>query len=383
METLPIFKEKILLSPATMSGKESFYINKALADNWVAPLGPNVDEFEIALAGLLKGDSRPIAMNSGTAAIHVALRMLEVTAGDIVVCQSLTFIASAAPILYQQAEPIFIDSELETGNMCPHALEKCLNELNKKGKKPKAIIVVDLFGNSAQYDDLLTVANRYGVPIIEDSAESLGTIYKGKPCGAFGAFGVFSFNGNKIVTTSGGGALITHSSESYKRALKLITQAREPAPYYLHSEVGYNYRLSNICAGIGLGQLSILEEKINHRRKVFNSYQKNLQGVSEIFFAQEPKDQRVNKWLSVIFIDPSSNVIPDDIIQKLNEHNVEARHVWKPLHTQPLFKETSFYSIESKPISQRFFDQGVCLPSGENLNEEIIEGISQIIKSCF
>ncbi|XZF76225.1 aminotransferase class I/II-fold pyridoxal phosphate-dependent enzyme [Bacillus sp. AL-1R] len=377
-------KSRIFLSPPHMSGNEQKYIQEAFDSNWVAPLGPNVDAFEKEISSYL-GASETVVVNSGTAAIHLALSLLGVNKGDRVFCSSLTFIASANPIIYQNAEPVFIDSEPDTWNMSPQALEKALQEAYLENNLPKAAIVVNLYGQSAKFDELLTICNQYNVPIIEDAAESMGSTYKGKPSGTFGKFGIFSFNGNKIITTSGGGALVSEDIESIQRARFLSTQARDTAPYYQHSVVGFNYRMSNILAGVGRAQLQVLEDRVKTRRLIYDRYFTELSKLSGVRFMPELKGTRSNRWLTALTIDEKeAGISSTKLIEILNENNIEARHVWKPLHLQPLFKEKLYYPhSEGDHIAESLFKMGLCIPSGSNLTEEEQYRIINCIKSAF
>jgi pyridoxal phosphate-dependent aminotransferase EpsN len=351
-----------------MSGSEMKYINDAFESNWIAPLGPNVDAFEEEIASLV-GVKGAVALSSGTAAIHLALSLLNVQQGDAVFCSSLTFVASANPILYRGADPVFIDSEPDSWNMSPIALEKALKDSSLAGKLPKAVIIVNLYGQSAKMDELVFICNKYRIPIIEDAAESLGSTYKGKASGTFGDFGIYSFNGNKIITTSGGGMLISNNTEALSKARFLATQAKDPAPYYQHSEMGYNYRLSNILAGIGRGQLEVLEERVKARRLIFEIYQHELADLSMISFMPELGNTFSNRWLTVLTInEEKTSVSISELLASLESENIEARPVWKPLHKQPLFERYKYYSHSIKEsISDKLFQTGICLPSGSNM----------------
>jgi pyridoxal phosphate-dependent aminotransferase EpsN len=364
-------KSRIFLSPPHMSGNEQKYINEAFETNWIAPLGPNVDAFEKELAEYvgLKGAA---AVSSGTAAIHLALRLLDVQQGDKVFCSSLTFIASANPILYQGAEPVFIDSEPDTWNMSPLALERAMEVAKKEGKLPKAVVVVNLYGQSAKMDEILAICNHYQVPVVEDAAESLGSTYKGKKSGTFGKFGIYSFNGNKIITTSGGGMLVSDDVEALQKARFLATQARDPAPHYQHSQVGYNYRMSNIVAGIGRAQLEVLDERIKARRAIFDRYVQALGDIEGVHFMPELEGTMSNRWLTTLTIDQQMlGVTPMDIINALAEENIEARPVWKPLHLQPVFNGVTYYPHqEGWSVSDELFANGICLPSGSSMTVE-------------
>ncbi|PHC35523.1 pyridoxal phosphate-dependent aminotransferase [Bacillus toyonensis] len=363
--------KRIFLSSPHMSGKEKEYINEAFETNWIAPLGPNVDRFEEEISTYV-GSKGAVAVSSGTAAIHLALEVLEVKSGDSVFCSSLTFIASANPIKYQGAEPVFIDSEYETWNMSPIALKKAFQDAKIKGKMPKAVIVVNLFGQSAKMEEILETCNYYNVPIIEDAAESLGATYKGRQTGTLGKIGVYSFNGNKIITTSGGGMLVSDDIELLKKAKFLATQARDPVIHYQHSTVGYNYRMSNIIAGIGRAQLQVLDERVNMRREIFNQYTKGLNDMDGITFMPELEGTLSNRWLTVMLIDERKlSITPINIVQELEKENIEARPLWKPLHIQPVFKGTKYYSHrENENVSEYLYHQGICLPSGSNMTME-------------
>jgi len=369
-------KPKIWLSSPHMSGNEMRYINEAFESNWVAPLGPNVDGFENELASKLNVNS-VAALSSGTAAIHLALIILGVKLGDEVICQSFTFSATANPIIYQGATPIFIDSEMDTWNMDPELLEVAIKDRIKKGKKPKAIIVVHLYGMPAKMDEILSIANKYEIPVIEDAAEALGSMYKDQMCGSFGLMGILSFNGNKIITTSGGGALLSNNNNYIKKARFLATQARDNAPHYQHSEIGYNYRMSNIVAGIGRGQLSVLDFRVTKRRENNLFYRNSLLDSDFISFHEEP-DARFysNYWLTAIIVDNNKYGINRETIRKgLEIENIESRPLWKPMHLQPVFEN---YPNYLNGISERLFMNGLCLPSGSNLSQD---ELSEITKS--
>ena len=376
--------ERIFLSSPHMSGNEKSYIDYAFDSNWIAPLGPNVDGFEKEIAEYAQVKDAA-ATSSGTAAIHLALELLEVGKDDTVFCSSLTFIASANPILYTGATPVFIDSEESTWNMSPVALEKALKDAEQKGKLPKAVIIVHLYGQSAMLDELMAICERYGVPIVEDAAESLGSYYKGQPSGSFGKFSIFSFNGNKIITTSGGGMLISNDVEALKRARFLATQARDQAVHYQHSVVGYNYRLSNILAGVGRAQLEVLDERVLARRTVFNRYVETLGSIEGVDFMPELEDTYGNRWLTTLTLDPEKiSVTPGEIIEALAEENIEARPVWKPLHLQPLFEGNDFYAhSDEEIISEKLFERGLCLPSGSNMTEEQQARVILKIQQCL
>ena len=370
-------KKRIWLSPPHMSGNEMEYINLAYKTNWVAPLGPNVDGFERDISKLMK-IKHVAALSSGTAAIHLALIILGVKPNDEVICPSFTFSASANPICYQNATPIFIDSEKDTWNMCPELLEKAIKDRLSKGKKLKAIILVHLYGMPAKMDEIIYISNKYNIPIIEDAAEALGSMYKKQYLGTFGNIGIYSFNGNKIITTSGGGALVSNNKEYCKQAIFLSTQARDSAPHYEHSNIGYNYRLSNILAGIGRGQIKVLKERVNSRRDKFSYYKKKLES-SNISFLNELNGYFSNRWLTCILT--NSYNIRESIRINLEKENIESRPLWKPMHLQPIFKE---YPSYLNGICESLFERGLCLPSGSNLKlaeqDKIIEIILKTMK---
>ncbi len=361
-------KSKIYLSSPHMGGTEQKYINEAFATNWIAPLGPHVSGFESTLEQYLGGDVHVAALSSGTAALHLALIILGVERGDEVLCQTMTFSASANPIVYQGATPVFIDSETDTWNMCPNHLELAITDRISKGRKPKAIIAVHLYGMPFKVDEIVAISKKYEIPLIEDSAESLGSTYKNKPCGTFGDLAVLSFNGNKIITTSGGGALVSKLETQKDKAIFLATQARDNAPHYQHSEIGYNYRMSNICAGIGRGQMEVLDMHVSLRRGMHTFYA-DLFAETEwaTVFSEPGSDYFSNHWLSCIFIDTSkTGFSTEDIRIALGKENIESRSLWKPMHLQPVFENAPFYGTS---ISQGLFEGGLCLPSGSNLKE--------------
>lgn len=377
--------EKIWLSSPHMGGTELNYIQQAFDTNWIAPLGPHVNGFEKDLEDYLGHDVSVAALSSGTAALHLALILLGVTHGDEVICQSMTFSASANPIVYQGATPIFVDSEPKTWNICPNALEEAIKDRIVKGKKPKAIIMVHLYGMPAEVDAIRGIANQYEIPIIEDSAEALGSAYKGQKCGTFGDIGILSFNGNKIITTSGGGALVAHNPKIKDKAVFLATQARDAAPHYQHSHIGYNYRLSNITAGIGRGQMEVLDKHINLRRRMNTFYQEVFKEIKGITVFSEPDEYRFsNHWLSCILFD--ENILKDRNREDLRIHleldNIESRPLWKPMHLQPVFSDTPYYGGN---VAEQLFDKGLCLPSGSNLDESdktrILNKIMMFFKS--
>ncbi|WP_010497665.1 DegT/DnrJ/EryC1/StrS family aminotransferase [Paenibacillus elgii] len=374
--------QRIYLSPPHMGQEEQQWVQQAFATNWIAPLGPNVDVFEKEIAGYV-GASGALALSSGTAAIHLALRLLGVGAGDTVFCSSLTFVASVNPVVYQGAEPVFIDSEPESWNMSPQALERALSEAKRAGKLPKAVIVVNLYGQSADMDPLLDLCDQYGVPVIEDAAESLGATYKGRASGTLGRFGVYSFNGNKIITTSGGGMLVSDDLEALEKARYWATQARDPAPHYEHSEVGFNYRMSNVLAGIGIGQLHRLPERIETRRAIFAAYAEALGSMEGVEFMPEASFGSATRWLTTLTVDPQiAGTTSGDIIRALAEANIESRPVWKPMHLQPLFQGCAYYPHqEGHSVSDRLFEQGICLPSGSSLTETEQAKVIEIVKT--
>lgn len=362
--------KRIFLSSPHMSGHEQEYITDAFNTNWIAPLGPNVDAFEKETAAYV-GVNGALALSSGTAAIHLALKLVGVSAGDEVFCSSLTFAASANPIMYERAIPVFIDSEPESWNMSPIALRRAFQDATQRKRLPKAVIVVNLYGQSADFAPLLEICNEYDVPIIEDAAESMGANYKGKNSGTLGRFGIYSFNGNKIITTSGGGMLLSNDVKALAKARFWATQARDPAPYYQHSEVGYNYRMSNIAAAIGRGQLKVLAERVEARRMVFQRYYDALSPLAGIRFMPEAGFGRSNRWLTVMLVDTDkTGKTPAQLMEELARENIEARPVWKPMHLQPIFSECRYYRHGDESISDELFIKGLCLPSGSNLTLE-------------
>lgn len=369
---------KIWLSSPHMGGNELKYIHEAFDENWVAPLGPNVNGFETDLKSFLGGNVEVAALSAGTAALHLALIILGVQRDDEVLCQSFTFSASANPITYVGANPIFIDSEQETWNMCPKALEEAIIERTAKSQKPKAIIVVHLYGMPAKMDEIMAISKKYEIPVIEDAAEALGSTYKGQKCGTFGDFGILSFNGNKIITTSGGGALVCKTQEQKDKAVFLSTQARNNAPHYQHSEIGYNYRMSNISAGIGRGQMEVLESRVEARRKNHDFYMELFTDMDGVEVLTEPNsDYYSNHWLSAIMIDEEKTGFSrEDLRWKLLEDNIESRPLWKPMHRQPVFADAPYYGGK---VAEKLFDNGLCLPSGSNLSDADRERIRTVI----
>lgn len=374
-------KEKIWLSSPHMGGNEQVYVKEAFDTNWIAPLGPHVDGFEKDLAAFT-GAKHAAALSSGTSAIHLALIMLDVKAGDEVLCQSFTFSASANPIVYQGATPVFIDSEKDTWNMCPVHLRTAIAARIQKGKKPKAIIPVHLYGMPGKMTAIMEAANEYGIPVIEDAAEALGSTLDGKACGSFGDMGVLSFNGNKIITTSGGGALVSDHADYITRARFLATQARDAAPHYQHSHIGYNYRMSNVCAAIGRGQMEVLPERVAQRRANYKFYSAALNGLPGIEFLKEPAGSFSNRWLTTITVDAalSGGITRETIRLALEKDNIESRPLWKPMHLQPVFEQAPFYGDGT---SEKLFENGLCLPSGSNLDNTSLERVATIIRSLF
>ena len=373
---------RIWLSSPHIGKKEREYVSEAFDTNWVAPLGPNVNGFETDLAAFLSEGSKVAALSSGTAALHLALILLDVQTGDEVICQSMTFSASANPILYQHATPVFVDSEEDTWNMDPEILERAIKDRIAKEKKPKAIIPVHLYGMPAKMEAIMQVAEKYEIPVVEDAAEALGSSIKGKKCGSFGEMAILSFNGNKIITTSGGGALVSKNEDFIRKATFLATQARDAAPHYEHSQIGYNYRMSNICAGIGRGQMEVLSERTEQRRENFNYYHEHLNRLSGVSFVKEPEGYFSNRWLTTILIDPkeSGGVTREDVRLALEKENIESRPLWKPMHLQPVFKGYPYYGGK---VSEQLFDHGLCLPSGSNLAVSELERVIECILSVF
>lgn len=374
-------KPRILLSYVHMGGTERDWVEKAFESEWIVPLGPNVDEFEHRLEKYL-GAPNVVALSAGTAAIHLALVALGVGAGDEVICQSFTFAASANPIKYQGADPVFVDSEPDTWNMSPDALEEAIVDRKKQtGHYPKAIIPVYLYGMPAKMDEIRAIADKYGIPIVEDSAEALGSEYKGKKCGTLGNYGCLSFNGNKIITTSGGGALVCHSKEEADRVKFYATQAREQRPYYYHETIGYNYRLSNVSAGIGCGQMDVLQPHVELRRAIHKFYTKELAEIDGLSVQQNPSaDFNSNFWLSTVIIDPKTGKDPESLRQFMLDAGVETRRLWRPMHMQPVFADAPYYGDTT---CETLFDRGLCLPSGSGLKEEELSYVADKIKEFF
>lgn len=374
-------KPRILLSYVHMGGTERDWVEKAFESEWIVPLGPNVDEFEHRLEKYL-GAPNVVALSAGTAAIHLALVALGVGSGDEVICQSFTFAASANPIKYQGADPVFVDSEPDTWNMSPDALEEAIIDRKKQtGHYPKAIIPVYLYGMPAKMDEIRAIADKYGIPIVEDSAEALGSEYKGKKCGTLGNYGCLSFNGNKIITTSGGGALVCHYKEEADRVKFYATQAREQRPYYYHETIGYNYRLSNVSAGIGCGQMDVLQPHVELRRAIHDFYTKELAEIDGLSVQQNPStDFNSNFWLSTVIIDPKTGKDPESLRQFMLDAGVETRRLWRPMHMQPVFADAPYYGDTT---CETLFDRGLCLPSGSGLKEEELRYVADKIKEFF
>jgi dTDP-4-amino-4,6-dideoxygalactose transaminase len=376
-------KKKIWLSSPHMGGNEQKYVQEAFDTNWVAPLGPNVNGFEQDLVNYLGEGTKVACLASGTAALHLALILADVKQDDEVICQSFTFSASANPIVYQGAKPIFIDSEKDTWNMCPVYLEEAIKSRVSKGKKPKAIILVHLYGMPVKMDEILAIAKKYEITLIEDAAEALGSTYKGQKCGTFGELGVLSFNGNKIITTSSGGALVTKTLAHKEKAVFFATQSRDEAPHYQHSEIGYNYRMSNICAGIGRGQMEILDAHVGLRRDMHAFYVKLFQAIPEVTVFTAPNDVYVpNYWLSAITIDPKiiNGITRETLRLALEVENIESRPLWKPMHLQPIFAKYPYYGSD---VAETLFENGLCLPSGSNLTDKDRKRIAIAVKAVF
>lgn len=379
-------KKRIFLASPHMSDEEyeMEYIKEAFDTNWIAPLGANVTGFEEKMCETVGCDAA-LALSSGTAATHMAIKLLGIGKGDIVFCQSLTFSATVNPVIYEGAKPVFIDSDEETWNMSPKALARAFDKYNKLRKLPKAVIIVHLYGLAADLDAIIEICSRYNVPIIEDAAESLGTVYKGKMTGSFGKFGIMSFNGNKIITSSGGGMLLCNgenAEEDADKALFWSTQARDKARYYQHSELGYNYRMSNIVAGIGRGQLKVLEQRVEKKREIYYFYKGAFSNIDEITMMPIHDDvERSNCWLSCLLLSSDCKLTPLDIILALENENIEARHIWKPMHMQPFFSDCDY--IDNGKTSERLFERGVCLPSDTKMSEDDLERVIKIVKSLW
>ena len=373
--------KKIPLSPPHLSGNELLYIQKALDSNWVAPVGANIDDFQSKLKHFLNEDVEVAALSSGTVVLHLSLILLGVESGDEVICQSFTFSASVNPILYQRATPILVDSEPDTWNICPEQLEKAIKDRIKKGKKPKAIILVDLYGMPCKMDELLQIAEKYEISVIEDAAEALGSKYKGRACGTFGEAAVLSFNGNKIITCSSGGAIVSSNQEYIRQAKFYAGQSKDPAPFYKHSKIGYNYQLSNILAGIGCAQTDVLEERIERRREINAFYKSALGRIDGISFHREPNESFFsNYWLTAVLLDNQKiKSTPLQICEKMAKHNIECRPFWNPMHRQPIFKDVPYYG---SGVCEKLFAEGLCLPSGSNLSEDDLQGIVERLEEA-
>lgn len=374
-------KIRIYLSPPHMSGEEQRFVNDAFDSNWIAPLGAHVDGFEQELSAFT-GSNDCAALSSGTAALHLALIMLSVGKGDIVICPTLTFSASANPIIYQGATPVFVDCDATSWNMDPNLCESAIKELIAKGKKPKAIILVHLYGMPSDMDAFIRISHQYDIPLIEDAAESLGATYRNQHTGTFGEFGILSFNGNKVITTSGGGALLCKTKEQANYARFLATQARDNAPHYQHSVIGYNYRLSNICAAIGRGQMTVLSERVQRRREIFHYYYNNLKDTEGISFSAEMEQMKSSRWLTTILINPDQTGTDREQIRLLlGASGIESRPIWKPMHLQPVFNDATTYN---QGVAENIFQYGLCLPSGSSLTtaqqQEIIDLIRSAVK---
>jgi dTDP-4-amino-4,6-dideoxygalactose transaminase len=372
-------QEKIWLSPPHMGKNEQKFIAEAFADNFIAPLGKNIDGFEKDLESYLEQGVNVAVLNSGTAAIHLGLIVLGVKAGDEVICQSLTFSASVNPVVYLGAKPIFIDSEIETWNMCPVALEQAILDGIERGKKPKVIIAVHLYGMPFKVNEISAISEKYNIPILEDSAEALGSLFDGQKCGNFGAISVLSFNGNKIITTSGGGALVSKSKKIKNEAIFLATQAKDNAPHYQHSQIGYNYRMSNICAGIGRGQMEVLDSHVLARREIHVFYKALFKNISTVLLLEEPDNRFTsNHWLNVILLEDYEK--REALRLEFEKENIETRPVWKPMHLQPVFENECYFGNK---IAENIFERGLCLPSGSNLLENDKKRIENVIKAFF
>lgn len=373
-------EKRIFLASPHMSeeGYEKEYIKEAFDTNWIAPLGENVNKFEEELSQYV-GAKCGAALSAGTAAIHMALKALDVKEGDIVFCSSLTFSATANPIIYQNATPVFIDCDRETWNMDPEALKKAF----EKYPNPKAVVIVHLYGTPAKMDEIMAICNKHNVPLVEDAAESLGATYKGKQTGTFGKFGIFSFNGNKIITTSGGGMLVSDDEERIQKVRFWATQSRDKARYYQHSEIGYNYRMSNIVAGIGRGQLKVLNDRLAKKKEIYETYKDAFKDIPEIEMKPVPVDTKPNYWLSTMLLKEGSKVTPLNVMEALDKENIESRPIWKPMHMQPVFEKFDFIKVEEKAVSEDIFARGVCLPSDTKMTQEEQQEVIRVIKELF
>lgn len=376
--------KRIYLASPHIGELEQVFVKEAFDTNWVAPLGPNVNNFEKELAEYV-GIKHASALVSGTSSIHLAIKLLGIKAGDVVFCSSLTFAATCNPIIYEGAEPVFIDSEYDSLNMSPIALKKAFEVYSEKGKLPKAVIVVHLYGQSAKMDEIMAICNEYNVPVIEDAAESLGATYKGKQTGTIGKYGIYSFNGNKIITTSGGGMLVSNDEEGIKKSRFWATQARDNKRYYHHTELGYNYRMSNIVAGIGRGQLRVLDERIAKKKYIYEKYKEAFRDIKDIEMANVCEYGEPNYWLSIGLLSPELKVKPIDIILELEKENIESRHIWKPMNMQPFYEKYDFFKANNESISvgEDIFNRGICLPSDTKMSDEEINRVIKIVKGLF
>ena len=377
--------KRIYLASPHIGELEQVFVKEAFDTNWVAPLGPNVNNFEKELAEYV-GIKHASALVSGTSSIHLAIKLLGIKAGDVVFCSSLTFAASCNPIIYEGAEPVFIDAEYDSLNMSPIALKNAFEVYSAKGRLPKAVIVVHLYGQSAKMDEIMAICNEYNVPVIEDAAESLGATYKGKQTGTIGKYGIYSFNGNKIITTSGGGMLVSNDEEGIKKSRFWATQARDNERYYHHTELGYNYRMSNIVAGIGRGQLRVLDERIAKKKYIYEKYKEAFKDIADIEMANVCEYGEPNYWLSVALLNTESMVKPIDIILALEEENIESRHIWKPMNMQPFYEKYNFFKEndnEDISVGEDIFNRGICLPSDTKMSDEEINRVIRIVKGLF
>ena len=377
--------KRIFLASPHIGNLEREFVNEAFDTNWVAPLGPNVNNFEKEVAEYV-GVKHAAALVSGTSAIHLAIKLLDIKQGDLVFCSSLTFAASCNPIIYEDAEPVFIDSEYNSLNMSPVALKKAFEYYSEMGRLPKAVIVVHLYGQAANMDEIMSICNKYNVPVIEDAAESLGATYKGKQTGTFGKYAIFSFNGNKIITTSGGGMLVSNDEEAIKKARFWSTQSRDNERYYQHTELGYNYRMSNVVAGVGRGQIRVLDERIEKKKYIYEYYKEAFKDIDEIEMENICDYGEPNYWLSIGILSPESSVKPLDIILALEEENIESRHIWKPMHMQPFYEKYNFfssYSYHGISVAEDIFNRGICLPSDTKMTDEDLDRVISIVRGVF
>lgn len=377
--------KRIFLASPHIGNLEREFVNEAFDTNWVAPLGPNVNNFEKEVAEYV-GVKHAAALVSGTSAIHLAIKLLDIKQGDLVFCSSLTFAASCNPIIYEDAEPVFIDSEYNSLNMSPVALKKAFEYYSEMGRLPKAVIVVHLYGQAANMDEIMSICNKYNVPVIEDAAESLGATYKGKQTGTFGKYAIFSFNGNKIITTSGGGMLVSNDEEAIKKARFWSTQSRDNERYYQHTELGYNYRMSNVVAGVGRGQIRVLDERIEKKKYIYEYYKEAFKDIDEIEMENICDYGEPNYWLSIAILSPEARVKPLDIILTLENENIESRHIWKPMHMQPFYEKYNFfssYSYHGISVAEDIFNRGICLPSDTKMTDEDLDRVISIVRGVF